>query len=105
MKAKNSTLVSSRDGFLLEPTEWPKGSQPSCGILERTLDCSPGYAGKEGPHLAMTGSLVVFLELTPQCGVSHEVQLKAHEASRGAPGKSGLHSSGEGERGIALESW
>ena len=31
----------------------------------------------------------------------HDIQW----ASRGAPGKSGLHASGEGERLIALEPW
>ena len=32
VEAKNSALLSSSDGYLLEPTEWPKGSQASCGI-------------------------------------------------------------------------
>ena len=31
-EAKNSILLSSRDGYLLEPTKWPKGSQASCGV-------------------------------------------------------------------------
>ena len=30
--AKDSILLSSRDGYLLEPTKWPKGSQASCGV-------------------------------------------------------------------------
>ena len=30
--AKDSALLSSPDGYLLEPTEWPKGSQASCGV-------------------------------------------------------------------------
>ena len=30
-EAKDSILLSSRDGYLLEPTKWPKGSQASCG--------------------------------------------------------------------------
>ena len=46
-----------------------------------------------------------FLELQRQCGVSHEVQRGAQGASRVAPGKSGLHVRGEGERIIALELW
>ena len=33
MEAKNSALLSSCDGYLLEPIEWPKGSQCSCGVL------------------------------------------------------------------------
>ena len=39
----------------------------------------------------------------PRC-VSHEVRWRAQGASRAAPGKSGLHARGEGERVIALES-
>ena len=37
--------------------------------------------------------------------VSHEVRRRGQLASRGAPGKSGLHASGEGERVIAPEPW
>ena len=33
VQAKNSALFSSCDGYLLEPIEWPKGSQAFCGIL------------------------------------------------------------------------
>ena len=31
-EVKDSALLSSCDGYLLEPTEWPKGSQASCGV-------------------------------------------------------------------------
>ena len=34
VEAKNSTLLLSCDGYLLEPIEWPKGSQASCGFLK-----------------------------------------------------------------------
>ena len=34
-EAKDSTLFLSRDGYLLEPTEWPKGSQASCGVWRK----------------------------------------------------------------------
>ena len=47
---------------------------------------------------------MVFLELQPQCGVSHEVQWGTQGASSVVPGKSSLHSTFEGERGIALNS-
>ena len=40
-----------------------------------------------------------------QDAVSHEVRRRGQWASRGAPGKSGLHASGEGERVIAPEPW
>ena len=46
-----------------------------------------------------------FLELRRQCGVSHEARQGAQGASHVAPGKSGLHVRGEGERIIALELW
>ena len=72
---------------------------------ERTRDSSPGQAGKEGPHLSLTGHLVVFLELQRHCGFSHEVRRGVQGASRVVPGKSGLHVGGEGDRVIALESW
>ena len=55
VEAKNSALLSSRDRYLLKPPEWPKGSQASFGVGQRTRDCSLGHAGNEGPHLAMTG--------------------------------------------------
>ena len=31
-EAKDSILLSSRDGYLLEPTKWPKWSRASCGV-------------------------------------------------------------------------
>ena len=46
-----------------------------------------------------------FLELWRQCGVSHEVGQGPQGASLVAPGMSGLHSCGEGERVIFLELW
>ena len=36
---------------------------------------------------------------------THEVRRRGQWASRGAPGKSGLHASGEGQRVIAPEPW
>ena len=70
----------------------------------RTGDCSPGYAIKESPHLAMTWTSRGFNPAgAPRC-VSHEVRWRAQGASRAAPGKSGLHARGDGERVIALES-
>ena len=39
---------------------WPHlptaGSNPPVKFGERTRDCSPGQAGKEGPHLSLTGA-------------------------------------------------
>ena len=59
----------SCDTDLLEPTEWPKGSQAPCGVWRETQDCSPGHAGKEDPHLAMTGASCWFSRAAvPVCG-------------------------------------
>ena len=46
-----------------------------------------------------------FLELGRKYEFSHEVQWGSQGASHVAPGKSGVHARGEGERVIALESW
>ena len=36
-EAKDSALLSSCDGHLLEPTLWPKGSQASCEVWKEDL--------------------------------------------------------------------
>ena len=41
VEAKNSALLSSCDGYLLEPTVWPKGSQASCGVLREDSGLLP----------------------------------------------------------------
>ena len=51
------------------------------------------------------GLLRGFLELRRPWGFSHEARRGSQGASRAAPGKSGLHERGEGERVIVLESW
>ena len=48
----DSTLLSSRDGYPLEPKSGLNGVKPPVEFGERTRDCSLGHAGKEGPHLA-----------------------------------------------------
>ena len=52
----DSALLSSRDGYPLEPNSGLNGVKPPVDFGERILDCSLGHAGKEGPHLAMTGA-------------------------------------------------
>ena len=51
------------------------------------------------------GRLRGFLELLRPWGFSHEARRGSQGASRAAPGKSGLHARGEGERVMALELW
>ena len=36
-EAKDSALLSSCDGYLLEPTEWPKGPPPCLNILSNHI--------------------------------------------------------------------
>ena len=45
-----------------------KGVEPPLQFGERTRDCSPGQAGKEGPHLAMTGASYVFPQAAAPVG-------------------------------------
>ena len=82
-----------------------KGVKPPVKFGERTWDCSPGHAGKDGPHLAMTeGSCGFSRVAAPVWGFTRGTT-GSQGASRVAPGKSGLHVRGEGERIIALELW
>ena len=55
VEAKNSSLLSSCDGYLLEPFEWPKGSQATCGVVREDSELLSRPCRKEGLHLAMTG--------------------------------------------------
>ena len=58
-EAKDSTLLSSRDRYLLEPTEWPKGSQAPCGVWSPfgfrggAGDCARVTAGQKRPNLGL----------------------------------------------------
>ena len=80
----DSALLSSRDGYPLEPKSGLNGVKPPVEFGERTRDCSLGHAGKEGPHLAMTGRLVGFLKVQCLVGVSHEIGQGAEGVSCGA---------------------
>ena len=50
-------LVMDRKAWCaaIHPLSGLKGVQPPLPFGERTRDCSPGHAGKEGPQLARTG--------------------------------------------------
>ena len=52
------TPLSSRvaTGISWSPLSGLKGVKPPVEFGERTRDCSPGHAGKEGHHLAMKGA-------------------------------------------------
>ena len=56
VEGKQRTLLSFRvaTGTSWSPLCGLKGVKPPVKFGERTWDCSPGHAGKDGPHLAMT---------------------------------------------------
>ena len=64
-----------------------KGVKPPVKFGERTWDCSPGHAGKDGPHLAMTEGF---------CGFSRAAAL-VWGFTRGTTGSSGSLSCGARE--------
>ena len=58
LEGKPRTPLSSRVATRVSrsPLSGFKGVQPPLPFGERTRDCSPGHAGKEGPQLARTGA-------------------------------------------------
>ena len=77
-----------------------KGVKPPVKFGERTWDCSPGHAGKDGPHLAMTKG---------SCGFSRAAAgFSSYDGEFRMPlvlaqASPIFHSSCEGKLGIALE--
>ena len=107
LEGKQRPSLSSRvaTGISWSPLSRLKGVQPTLQFGERTRDCSPGQAGKEGPHLTKTGGSRWFYRAAAPVLVSQGVRRGAQGASCVVPGKLGLDACGEGERVIALESW
>ena len=101
-EAKDSALLSGRDGYLLEPTEWPKGSQASCGVSREVSGLLSRPCGKRRASSRDDGGVSwLFSSCSASVGF---LSRGAQGSSLVAPGKSGLHSSGEGVRSIAHES-
>ena len=71
LEGKQSTLLSSQvaTGISWSPLSGLKGVKPPVKFGERTRDCSPGQAGKEGPHLAMSGASHGFPQAAAPVGV------------------------------------
>ena len=102
-KTPLSSQVATRISW--SPLSGLKGVEPPLQFGERTRDYSPGQAGKEGPHLAMTGASQGFPRAAAPVGVF----------SRGTTRISGSLSCGarelmspcawRGELVITLESW
>ena len=71
---KNSALLSSCDGYLLEPIEWPKGSQASYGVLREDSGLLSRHGRKRrASSCDDAGSLLFFLSCGAICGVSLEL--------------------------------
>ena len=107
LEGKPRTPLSSRVATRVSwsPLSGLKGVQPPLPFGERTRDCSPGHAGKEGPQLARTGASQGFPRAAAPVGVFSRGTTRISGTSRTAPGKSCLHARGEKERVIVLESW
>ena len=106
VEAKNSTALSSCDGYLLEYIEWPKGNQASCGVLRGEWGLLSKPCRKIRPSPRYDAGISWFFSCWGMtCGISLQLRWGTQEASRVAPGKSSLHLSCKGERGIALDSW
>ena len=56
-EAKDSALLSSRDGYLLEPTEWPTGSQASCGVWREESGSLSRPCSKRRPSFRNDGGV------------------------------------------------
>ena len=107
LEGKQRTALSSRavTGISWSPLSGLKEVKPPLQFGERTRDCCPGQAGKEGPHLAMTGAFQGFPRAAAPVGVFSRGTRGSQGAYRVAPGKSGLHARDEGKRVMALDSW
>ena len=66
VEAMNSTLLYSWHGYLLEPIEWPKGSQASCGVLRGDMGLLSRSCRKRMASIAMMGYLVFFSRAVAQ---------------------------------------
>ena len=105
VEVKNSDLLSSCHGYLLEIIDWPQRSQASCGILrgDSALLSRPCRKRRASFH-DDRGISWFFSHCGATCEVSLELPKGTQGASRVAPGKSSLHLSCEERLGIALES-
>ena len=72
VKAKNSTFLSGCDGYLLEPIEWPKGIQASCGVLREDSGLLSRPCRKRRASSRHDGgiSCVFFFFFFPSCSKS-----------------------------------
>ena len=60
VEGKYSALLSSPDGYLLEPTEWPKGSQASCDVWREDSGLLSRPCRKRKPSSCDDGGVLWF---------------------------------------------
>ena len=66
-EAKDSALLSSRAGYLLETTEWPKMSEASCGVCKEDSGLLSRPCMKRRPSSHDDGGVSWFFS---SCGAS-----------------------------------
>ena len=78
MEAKNSALLSSCDGYLLEPIEWPKGSQASCGVLREDSGLLSRSCRKRKASSHIDGGISWFFSI---CEGEHGIALESQQGN------------------------
>ena len=78
LEGKQRTPLSSQVAtrFSWSPLSGLKGVKPPVEFGERTRDCSPGHAGKEGHHLVMKGASRGFSRAAASCHQSKKVHFQ-----------------------------
>ena len=66
-EAKDSALLSSRTGYFLDPTEWPKGSQSSCEVWREDQGLLSRSGRKRRPPSLLDGGILWFFS---NCGAT-----------------------------------
>ena len=66
-EAKDSALLSSRTGYFLDPTEWPKGSQSSSEVWREDQGLLSRSGRKRRPPSLLDGSILWFFS---NCGAT-----------------------------------
>ena len=71
VEAKISALFSSCDKYLLQPIEWPKGSQASCGVLREDSGLLSRSCRKRKASSHIDGGISWFFSICEgECGTA-----------------------------------
>ena len=107
LEGKQRTLLSSRvaTGISWSPLCDLKGVKPPLQFGDWAWDCSPGQAGKEGPHLARTGASQGFPRAAAPLGVFSRGTTRVLGSLSCGPREVRSPCAWRGQPVIALESW